>query len=183
MQAARVSTEVAERRFHENFKLAPYFARKWCMSFPSYYREDVYSEAWLGLWKACLTFDETKGAKFATYAGSVITRQLAMFYRDCVQRRQGSEEVSLDQPVTAVLQSKGAPELFIGDGLADDVDLEEHVIHSELKKQLKQLDPIAYEYFVNDKRQMALSKEYGLSQAQISRKIRSSIAKLREKYA
>lgn len=173
----------AESLFHENVKLASYLANKWRVSFPPFYHEDVYSEARLGLWKACLTFDEAKGARFSTYAGSVITRQLAMFYRDYVQRRQGSEEVSLDQPVTTILQRKGAPELFIGDSLADDVDLEELVIHSELKKQLKQLDPVAYDYYINDKKQMALSKEYGLSQAQISRKIRSSITKLREKYA
>lgn len=43
--------------------------------------EDMIQEGMIGLWKACQTFDEDKGYKFATYAAICIINEIRMAYR------------------------------------------------------------------------------------------------------
>lgn len=60
-----------EERFQENQKLVHFILQK---KFPLVaFDEDVIQEANMGLWKACIGFDEAKGYSFSTFAGTIIT--------------------------------------------------------------------------------------------------------------
>lgn len=54
------------------------FSKPWD---PSIDVEDIIQEGYVGLWKACLTFDESKGYKFATYAVACIRSQIFQMFR------------------------------------------------------------------------------------------------------
>ena len=45
------------------------------------YKEDLIQSGNLGLWKACLKFDESKGYKFSTFAVRCIKNEMGMFLR------------------------------------------------------------------------------------------------------
>lgn len=56
-------------RFRENIRLAPYIVKKLPIPKNTIIDEDdMLQEAYLGLWKSCLEFNEMKDYKFSTYA-------------------------------------------------------------------------------------------------------------------
>lgn len=71
----------AEKLYNENIKMATHYANK----FSTYIKygvldyDDLLQTANLSLWKACLTFDDTKGHKFFTYASRCLLNDLIMF--------------------------------------------------------------------------------------------------------
>lgn len=58
--------------------------------------DDYFSIGMIGLVKAAMSFDETTGTKFSTYAGKVINNEILMYLRKIKKQRF---EVSLDSPV------------------------------------------------------------------------------------
>lgn len=66
-------------RFYENEKLVYHVVNR---MFPTFVgNEDVIQEGYLGLWKACDTYDESKGTQFSTYACQVIVNDIRMYLR------------------------------------------------------------------------------------------------------
>lgn len=71
----------AEKLYNENIKMATHYANK----FSTYIKygvldyDDLLQTANMSLWKACLTFDDTKGHKFFTYASRCLLNDLIMF--------------------------------------------------------------------------------------------------------
>lgn len=83
----------ALKRFQANQNLAYHILSKY---YPTYVQdEDLKQDALLGLWQACLTFEEGK-AKFSTYAGKCITNSIRITLR---HRNKVPETLSLDQPM------------------------------------------------------------------------------------
>lgn len=81
--------------FQENLKLAPFLL---CRYYPKFSKdEDLLQEAYIGLWKSCLTYDDSKGAKFSTYASRVICNQIGMELR---KRNRVPSRLSLDVPIS-----------------------------------------------------------------------------------
>lgn len=75
-------TKPQEELFNRNMKLVHYVAQKrfgFVDSDPSY--DDYAQEGFIGLMRACETFDESKGYQFATYAIICIRNQIAMYLR------------------------------------------------------------------------------------------------------
>lgn len=76
-------TETQEQMFKKNMKLVPYVAVKWfgvLQSNPNY--DDCTQEGFIGLMKACETFDEGRNCSFTTYATACIRNEiLSYFYR------------------------------------------------------------------------------------------------------
>ena len=70
-----------EKLFNDNVKMTSHFAKKFYsnMKFGVYEYDDLMQTANLSLWKACLTFDQSKGHKFFTYASRCIMNDLLMF--------------------------------------------------------------------------------------------------------
>lgn len=75
-------TEVQEQLFNKNTKLVHYLIKKrfgLICSDPNY--DDCAQEGFIGLMKACETFDESKGYQFATYASTCISNEIGMYLR------------------------------------------------------------------------------------------------------
>ena len=82
-----------EQLFYNNLELAYFTLWK---HYPTFAQdEDLKQEAVLGLWKACLTYDESK-SKFSTYAVSCMLNKMKVWLRD---RSKHPDTVSLSSPV------------------------------------------------------------------------------------
>lgn len=84
-------------RFRQNIRLANDIARKIApnpLDFASN-KEDIYQEAYCGLWKACLNFDETKGFAFSTYAVPTIRGQILRFRRDSNTIKESRQSIRI----------------------------------------------------------------------------------------
>jgi RNA polymerase sporulation-specific sigma factor len=68
--------------FEKNKKLAFYALKKFDQKEGMLERDDLEQIALIGLWKACLKFDESKGNKFATYAVPTIQGEVMKEIRD-----------------------------------------------------------------------------------------------------
>lgn len=110
----------AERLYNENIKMATHYANK----FSTYIKygvldyDDLLQTANLSLWKACLTFDDTKGHKFFTYASRCLLNDLIMFKNKSFKEDR-EDYISYDSKVQDEQDST-----FI-DLLLGDVSLEE----------------------------------------------------------
>ena len=69
----------------EHFQLARNFAKRHCPGDMS--EDEAYSAALLGLCEAAKRFDETKGAKFHTYAFFWMRREVMQEWRDLIRSR------------------------------------------------------------------------------------------------
>lgn len=73
-------------RFRENIRLANHIASKFSEPYdPAVSKDDIYQEAYLGLWRACIEFDESRGLKFSTYAVPYINGMILRMLRDSEQ--------------------------------------------------------------------------------------------------
>lgn len=82
-----------EQLFQQHLDLV-YFAM-W-KYYPTFAKdEDLKQEALLGLWQACLTYDESK-SKFSTYAVSCMLNKMKVWLRD---RSKHPDTVSLSTPI------------------------------------------------------------------------------------
>lgn len=108
-----------EELFEQNVGLIPFVINS---KYPTYvYNDDVYQEAAIGLWKACLNYSEDK-SEFSTFAVHCISNSLKMYFRKECQpcRRPDQPDISLE----AVLSdSDGTLTLSdvvgVGDGYID----------------------------------------------------------------
>lgn len=77
--------EKANKLFEENQRLVTYvlmpIVEPWPTHVRSFHFEDMMQSARLGLWKACMRFDESKGYEFATFAVPVIRNEIYMYIR------------------------------------------------------------------------------------------------------
>lgn len=70
----------ATQRFRDNIRLASSVAHKYSEPLDAAIsHEDIEQEAYYGLWRACLNFDESQGYKFATYAVPMINGTILTF--------------------------------------------------------------------------------------------------------
>lgn len=71
----------AEKLYEQHARMATYYASKFYkyISYGVLTKEDLDQTAALSLWKACLSFDETKGFKFYTYCSRILLNELVLF--------------------------------------------------------------------------------------------------------
>lgn len=89
------TNEEALQVFMQNKNLVHYILK---IKYNQYqFDEDMIQEGMIGLWKACQTFDEDKGYKFATYAAICIVNEIRMAYRKV--KKHSIHTISLEDPV------------------------------------------------------------------------------------
>ena len=79
-------TAEQSERVCENTKLVYYLVNKQYLNHPQ--KEDLEQIGMLGLCKAAVTFDESKGIKFSSYASRCILNEINMFFR--IENRQAN---------------------------------------------------------------------------------------------
>ena len=116
-------------------------------------QEDLISIGTIGLIKGITTFDESKGARLATYAARCVENEILMYFRS---QRKSSQDVSLSDYIET--GGDGAA-LSLMDVVSDEEDLMERVSNREdLRRLCKAVDAVLTE----QERQVVILR-YGLS--------------------
>lgn len=115
-------------------------------------QEDLISIGTIGLIKGIESFDESKGARLATYAARCVENEILMHFR---AMRKSSQDVSLSDYIET--GADGAP-LALMDVVADDCDLLERVSGREdLRKLCKAVDQV-----LSEQERQVIILRYGL---------------------
>ncbi len=77
-----------------NLRLVAHIVKKYYSASPE--KDDLISIGTVGLIKAIDSFDATKGARFATYAGKCVQNEILMFFRS---QKKTACETSMNEPV------------------------------------------------------------------------------------
>lgn len=132
-----------------------------------YLQEDLIQEGLLALWKACSTFDESRGCTFCTYAFTVVANAMRMYLR---KERKHLETLPLDD----TRKTPGDIESVIVQSLTD---------ADTLDKVMRAAKSLGYEDIVRLKiagaKQVDIAKELGVTQATISRRLTAIFEKVK----
>ena len=115
-------------------------------------QEDLISIGTIGLIKAVSTFDNSKGARLATYAARCVENEILMHFRAL---RKSAQDVSLSDYIEA--GSEGA-ELSLMDVVSEDADLLEQITTRESVRQLRD----AMESRLTAQERQVITMRYGL---------------------
>lgn len=126
--------EEATKLFEANQGLAYFTLNK---NYP-YYKmdEDYKQEAALGLWKACLTYDESLNVKFSTYGVACVHGHLKTLFSKNKELQNKIEILSLDYAHTDVMSNKRST---FADKLITNADIDLTAMYCE--EILKKLQP------------------------------------------
>ncbi len=139
-------------------------------------KEDLISIGTIGLIKAINTFDNTKGARLATYAAKCVENEILMHIRS---RKKVKQEISLNDPIGV---DKDGNEITLEDILGGDSDevpdeVELILLGEKLKRVIKKLKPrerkvLLMRYGLEGKKkytQREIAGELGISRSYVSR--------------
>ena len=157
-----------EELYFENEALVYHVLHK---KFPmSCFDDDFQQIARLGLWKACLRYDETKG-KFSTYAVPAIENEIKMELRKMSRK---PIETSLD---ALIMDTSGLTISGICMGEQDVGFIDTIWVDKELTDRQKRILSLLYDGMV----QADIAREVGISQTMISREV-TKIRNIAQKY-
>ena len=138
--------------------------------------DDLRQVGVIGLLKAAVRFDPRRGVPFAAYAVPFVLGELRHHVRDCpwpvrVPRTDGRRRalaVPLDETTVAAR-----------DELAD---ADDRLLVTSLVRELglRQRE-VLFRYFVRGRSQADIGRELGMSQIQVSRMLRASLARMRRR--
>ena len=161
-----------EELYFENEALVYHVLHK---KFPmSRFDDDFQQIARLGLWKACLRYDENKG-KFSTYAVPAIENEIKMELR---KKSRKPIELSLDDLIRDTSDDADGLTIFgicMGDqdvGFVDTIWADK-----ELTERQKRILSLLYNGMVQDD----IAREIGISQTMVSREV-AKIRNVAQKY-
>lgn len=168
-----------EERFIENENLV-YFVLK--SYYPNFlYNEDYQQEGRVGLWRACLAFDETRNIQFSTvavlYIRNAIQSALQRDYRRGEAREFRMQMLSLDCPVAA---HKTGEQIYFRDTIPGDMDVDFYDIRPILSRlTLKQ--KTAFLLALQGMNRLEIAKEMKVSKSLVY-KMFTKIRRIYEKY-
>ena len=166
------SSMTPEELYFKNEALVYHVLHK---KFPmSRFDDDFQQIARLGLWKACLRYDETKG-KFSTYAVPAIENEIKMELRKTSRK---PIEISLDDFVKDT--SDDADRLTISGICMGEQDVEfidTTWVDKELTNRQKRILNLLYDGMV----QADIAREIGISQTTVSKEV-AKIRDIAQKY-
>lgn len=167
-----------------NLRLVAHILKKYYSSASD--QDDLISIGTIGLIKAISTFDGSKGARLATYAGRCIQNEILMYFRS---QKKSAGDISLSD----YLESGSEGGLSVMDVLASDEDLlEEAHVRSETRKllrlfpnvlTLREQEIITLRYGLLDQNplpQREVASRLGISRSYVSRIEKKALEKLRD---
>ena len=150
-------------------------------------QEDLISIGTIGLIKGITTFDQSKGARLATYAARCVENEILMHFRSM---RKNAQDVSLSDYIET--GTDGAT-LSLMDVVSEDADLLEEVSGREMARQLhrsidaclteQERQVICLRYGLAGEtplRQREVAKQTGISRSYVSRIEKRALEKLRK---
>ena len=167
-----------------NLRLVAHIMKKYYVSTSD--QEDLISIGTIGLIKGICTFNQSKGARLATYAARCVENDILMHFRSM---KKSAQDVSLSDYIET--GSDGAS-LSLMDVVSDDLDLQEQIMNREavaslqeamnrcLTDQEKQI--VTLRYGLQGKgalRQREVAESCGISRSYVSRIEKRALSKLR----
>lgn len=176
-QGCRRSREEAEELFLANMKLVPYIANQMAIQVT----DDTIQDGYIGLWKAALDFDNSRGLKFSTFAIPVIKNAIILAWRRRSRVLVG--DVSLDQ--SFFHDDGGDAEVKYADTLADpqgERATEEILLDMYLTERLTEQEKTIALMRMNGKPKTGIGKAFGHSDDWANDRIKSIQRKLRNDF-
>ncbi|MBR5617504.1 MAG: RNA polymerase sporulation sigma factor SigK [Oscillospiraceae bacterium] len=183
-RSAEGDLEARNILIERNLRLVAHIMKKYYAQVSD--QEDLISIGTIGLIKAVSTFDNSKGARLATYAARCVENEILMYFRS---QRKSAQDVSLSDYIET--GSDGAA-LSLMDVISEEDDLLEQVTTREAVRQLRQVmddklteqerQVIVLRYGLDGekpKRQREVAKVCGISRSYISRIEKRALEKLR----
>ena len=184
---AQGDTKAREKLILHNMRLVAHLTKKYAAS-PAE-QEELISIGTIGLVKAVYSFDNSKGARFATYASRCIENEILMNFR---AQKKHADQIYMGEPIET---DGDGNQLTLMDIIDDGTDLPEQVDMQIQSKQLYEylqsvLEPreteiLVYRYGLygsSPLTQKEVSKKLGISRSYVSRLEKHAIEKLRSKY-
>ena len=167
-----------------NLRLVAHIMKKYYAA--SADQEDLISIGTIGLIKGISTFDQSKGARLATYAARCVENEILMYFRSM---KKSAQDVSLSDYIET--GSDGAA-LSLMDVVSDDCDLQEQVMNRESIALLQvamnrclteqEREVLTLRYGLQGKtplRQREVAETCGISRSYVSRIEKRALSKLR----
>jgi RNA polymerase sporulation-specific sigma factor len=183
-RSAQGDLEARNILVERNLRLVAHILKKYYAAADD--QDDLISIGTIGLIKAISTFDSTKGARLATYAGRCIQNEILMYFR---AQRKSSGDVSLSDLIETGGDGDG---LSLMDVLCSDEDMFEQAhLRSETRRLAalldKVLDPresqiIFWRYGLGGgvpMTQKEVATHLGISRSYVSRIEKKALAKLK----
>lgn len=184
---AQGDREAREKLILHNMRLVAHITKKYGV--PQSEQEELISIGTVGLVKAVDSFDNSKGARFATYASRCIENEILMSFRS---QKKHADQIYMGEPIET---DGDGNQLTLMDIIDDGTDLPELVDTMIQSKQLYQyleqcLDPREFEILVHryglyghaPMPQREVAKKLDISRSYVSRLEKHAIEKLRKKY-
>ncbi len=149
-RSAQGDLEARNILVERNLRLVAHILKKYYSSASD--QDDLISIGTIGLIKAISTFDGSKGARLATYAGRCIQNEILMYFRS---QRKSSSDVSLSELIETGGESGG---LSIMDVLSTDEDMFEL---AHIRSETRRLSTLMEETLTPREKQI-ISWRYGL---------------------
>ena len=154
---AKGDMEARNILIERNLRLVAHIMKKYYTS--SADQEDLISIGTIGLIKGISTFDQSKGARLATYAARCVENEILMHFRSM---KKSAQDVSLSDYIE--IGSDGAS-LSLMDVVSDDMDLQEQVMNKEAVAYLQE----AVKRCLTEQEKMVITLRYGLQGKQPQR--------------
>ena len=151
--------------------------------------EEYISIGTIGLIKAVNSFDNTKGARFATYASRCIENEILMFFRN---QKKTAQDVFISDPIDT---DKDGNTLTLIDVIADKSDIADEIDTKIKVEKLRVILPVCLterERLIIEMRyglcgreeltQREIAKKLNISRSYVSRIEKSALEKLRKQF-
>ena len=183
---ARKGDENARNKLIEhNLRLVAHIVKKYYSQNNN--TQDLMSVGTIGLIKAIDSFDISKGARFATYAGKCLQNEILMYFR---AQKKTQNEVSINEAID--FDKDGNPLTYIDiiscdDTIAEDIHLRSYIkkaleiIKTKLTKREREIIILRYGLEnTKPKTQREIAKMFGISRSYVSRIEKAALDKIRE---
>ena len=144
--------------------------------YPSFPIEEEIGRLHIALCKAALFFNVEKKIKFNTYAGKIITNEILMYFRE-MNKPTNKDVISIYTELWVQWDDDNPPQII--DTLSSG-NLEDNVIHFDLKKELTEMEYNACILAIEGFKQEIIGKKLNLSQSYVSRVLKSAEKKLKK---
>lgn len=139
-----------------------------------YNRDELDSEALLGLWKAVLAFDPSRGFRFSTFVTPIIHSTMRKYLR---KHKDHPADESLNKPASRELSDNNISDHI--DLLVDGNDyIEKHenefMIREALNLLTDQEKEVFIDYYMRDMNQPAIAEKRKCTQVNVSRLLKSA---------
>lgn len=166
-----------EQRFEENCPLVGFIFQKHFKRYMgTQYQEDLMQEGYLALWRACLTFNESLGYRFSTYAGSSIRFGMSSFLRK--ENKVSNRTVSI---YDVIAEDGEGEELYLIDALSTTKEntFTKEIVEMCIRK-LSDPEQVIVRFLLGEHTQKETAVLCNISQSNVSRclhKLRKLVAK------